>query len=300
MEVINLLVAFCSTQLYTAHATAYPGAHPFTEVLMKPPFNGCVLPPALCCISTAAQCNYELVLRNQNLACCRRSVSAPAVVQVLLHRYMERPLLPARSPLWIPPELPKGSAVMRFVRTAAGADCEAAAMSTTLQCQSPPYLPMLHHNPHAQHAAPCQVSQCRMLLNNAVQRVVWLTLLLPCFAASVMWLPYQAYSLLVRSAAQSSSPLAETSELFLLLLAFHAPVQGDAGANPYLQALRNLQVRLLVLLLCDVTAMSLGRGGHESTAAGKLLPECACHPSNTSRVGHFVLNFAGASAQCNI
>ena len=41
MEVINLLVAFCSTQLYTAHATAYPGAHPFTEVLMKPPFNGC-------------------------------------------------------------------------------------------------------------------------------------------------------------------------------------------------------------------------------------------------------------------
>lgn len=45
MEVINLLVAFCSTQLYTAHATAYPGAHPFTEVLMKPPFNGCVSPP---------------------------------------------------------------------------------------------------------------------------------------------------------------------------------------------------------------------------------------------------------------
>ncbi len=48
MEVINLLVAFCSTQLYTAHATAYPGAHPFTEVLMKPPFDGCVLPPKLC------------------------------------------------------------------------------------------------------------------------------------------------------------------------------------------------------------------------------------------------------------
>ena len=63
-----------------------------------------------------------------------------------------------------------------------------------------------------------------------------------CLAASVLWLPYQAYSLLVRSAAQSSSPLAETSELFLLLLAFHAPVQGDAGANPYLQALRRLQV----------------------------------------------------------
>jgi hypothetical protein len=56
-------------------------------------------------------------------------------------------------------------------------------------------------------------------------------------------LPYQAYSLLVRSAAQSSSPLAETSELLLLLLAFHAPVQGDGGQNRYLQALRHLQVR---------------------------------------------------------
>ena len=71
---------------------------------------------------------------------------------------------------------------------------------------------------------------------------------LMCDAASVLWLPYQAYSLLVRSAAQSSSPLAETSELFLLLLAFHAPAHGDAGTNPsgtnpYLQALRLLQVR---------------------------------------------------------
>jgi len=64
-------------------------------------------------------------------------VSAPAVVQTLLQRYMERPLLPARSPLWIPPELPKGSAVMRFVRTAAGAVHGAAAVSATLQCQSP-------------------------------------------------------------------------------------------------------------------------------------------------------------------
>ena len=41
LEVVNLLVAFCSTQLYTTHATAYPGTHPFTEVLMKPPSSGC-------------------------------------------------------------------------------------------------------------------------------------------------------------------------------------------------------------------------------------------------------------------
>ena len=47
-------------------------------------------------------------------------MSVPAVVQALLQRYAERPPLPARSPLWIPPELPKGGAVMRFVRTAAG------------------------------------------------------------------------------------------------------------------------------------------------------------------------------------
>ena len=47
-------------------------------------------------------------------------MSVPAVVQALLLRYAERPPLPARSPLWIPPELPKGGAVMRFVRTAAG------------------------------------------------------------------------------------------------------------------------------------------------------------------------------------
>ncbi len=89
--------------------------------------------------------------------------------------------------------------------------------------------------------------------------MVQLTPLMPCLAASVLWLPYQAYSLLIRSAAQSSSPLAETSELFLLLLAFHAPVQGDAGANPYLQALRNLQARLLALPLLYITAMAEAR-----------------------------------------
>lgn len=60
--------------------------------------------------------------------------------------------------------------------------------------------------------------------------------------ASVLWLPYQAYSLLVRSAAQSSSPLAEISELLLLLLAFHSPAQGAAVANPFSRALQQLQV----------------------------------------------------------
>lgn len=35
LELLHLLIAFCSTQLYTVHATAYEGAHPFTEVLMR-------------------------------------------------------------------------------------------------------------------------------------------------------------------------------------------------------------------------------------------------------------------------
>jgi len=62
-------------------------------------------------------------------------------------------------------------------------------------------------------------------------------------AASVMWLPYQAYSLLIRSAAQSSSPLAEISELLLLILAFHTPPQGSPAANPFRRSLQLLQVR---------------------------------------------------------
>ena len=57
---------------------------------------------------------------HENCVVRRSSVLVPAVIQALLLRYAERPPLPARSPLWIPPELPKGGAVMRFVRTAAG------------------------------------------------------------------------------------------------------------------------------------------------------------------------------------
>ena len=58
-------------------------------------------------------------------------MSAAAVVQKLLLRYAERPPLPARSPLWIPPESPKGGAVMRFVRTAAGEDLSTCSAAIT-------------------------------------------------------------------------------------------------------------------------------------------------------------------------
>lgn len=68
--------------------------------------------------------------------------------------------------------------------------------------------------------------------------------LTPCPAASVLWLPYQAYTLLLRparppppagegsgagagagAAAPSGSPLGDSALLLLLVLLFHAPPQ---------------------------------------------------------------------------
>jgi hypothetical protein len=63
-----------------------------------------------------------------------------------------------------------------------------------------------------------------------------------CAAASVLWLPYTAYTLLVRSSAASSSPLADTGEMLLLLLVCHAPAAGLLPPNPFRAALQTLQV----------------------------------------------------------
>lgn len=63
-------------------------------------------------------------------------------------------------------------------------------------------------------------------------------------AASVLWLPYTAYTLLVRSSAASSSPLADTGEVLLLMLACHAPAAALLPPNPFRQALQRLQVLL--------------------------------------------------------
>lgn len=80
-------------------------------------------------------------------------------------------------------------------------------------------------------------------------------------AASVLWLPYQAYTLLLRpvrsasadgeagaagaagaaSDVASASPLGDTSLLLLLALVFHAPPQDAPFGNPYRQALGRLQ-----------------------------------------------------------
>jgi hypothetical protein len=61
-------------------------------------------------------------------------------------------------------------------------------------------------------------------------------------AASVLWLPYTAYTLLVRSSAASSSPLADTGEMLLLMLVCHAPAAGLLPPNPFRAALQTLQV----------------------------------------------------------
>jgi hypothetical protein len=65
---------------------------------------------------------------------------------------------------------------------------------------------------------------------------------LPVTAASVLWLPYTAFTLLVRSSAASGSPLADTGEMLLLMLACHAPAAGLLPPNPFRAALQTLQV----------------------------------------------------------
>ncbi|KAL4436991.1 hypothetical protein ABPG75_004130, partial [Micractinium tetrahymenae] len=71
--------------------------------------------------------------------------------------------------------------------------------------------------------------------------------------ASVLWLPYQAYPLLLRparpsasgdanaAAAPSNSPLGDSALLLLLVLLFHAPPQDAPFGNPYRQSLARLQ-----------------------------------------------------------
>jgi hypothetical protein len=73
-------------------------------------------------------------------------------------------------------------------------------------------------------------------------------------AASVLWLPYQAYTLLLRparpatadasggaAAAPSNSPLGDSALLLLLALLFHAPPPDASFGNPYRQSLQRMQ-----------------------------------------------------------
>jgi len=111
-----------------------------------------------------------------------------------------------------------------------------------------------------------------------------LRLTVPCPAhpaASVLWLPYTAYTLLVRSSAASSSPLADTGETLLLMLACHAPAPGLLPLNHFRQALQRLQVGFS-LCFYGVFLISFGSGCftwlHSWKPAAAQLPcSRACH-----------------------
>lgn len=58
----------------------------------------------------------------------------------------------------------------------------------------------------------------------------------------MLWLPYHAFTLLLRSSAAGTSPLADTGLLLLLLLACHSPAAGQLPPNAFRAALQSLQV----------------------------------------------------------
>ena len=61
----------------------------------------------------------------------------------------------------------------------------------------------------------------------------------------MLWLPYQAYTLLIRprnpSQSHPDSPLGDASLLLLLALVFHAPPLEASYGNPFRQSLQRLQ-----------------------------------------------------------
>ena len=189
----------------------------------------------------------------------QQQAAAPAVVETLLRHYSERPPLPARAPLYVahsPTEDGSGggSTVIRFVRTAAGA---AGCFWHTLTCSIPEEA--LWQNRQGSIRSMCTLLCGRhpgliLILQNHVQPTDGVAA--ACAAASVLWLPYTAFTLLVRSSTASSSPLADTGEMLLLMLACHAPAAGLLPPNPFRAALQTLQVpqhcrrRHRVLLWC--------------------------------------------------
>lgn len=190
----------------------------------------------------------------------QQAAASPAVVQTLLQQYYERPPLPARAPLYVAPSPTEGggggSTVIRFVRTAAGAEVDRIYTAFPF-----PRGTGLHTNEHVEAAgwahldcgiclAACRGEHTSVVSTPAPSCCLsprtahWLSRLpFRCRAASVLWLPYTAFTLLVRSSAASSSPLADTGEALLLMLACHAPAAGLLPPNPFRSALQQLQVR---------------------------------------------------------
>ena len=84
-------------------------------------------------------------------------------------------------------------------------------------------------------------------------------------AASVLWLPYQAITFLVRSGGSAllpESPLGDSSRLLALVLLHHAPPVEAGLPNPFRIALQQLQVRMHLGALDEPVDMVLT---HESS-----------------------------------
>lgn len=78
-----------------------------------------------------------------------------------------------------------------------------------------------------------------------VPPVRWLSNMLSAPAASVLMLPYTAFTFLVRSGGPQplpGSPLGDASRLLLLVLLHHAPPLEIGISNPFRAALQQLQV----------------------------------------------------------
>jgi hypothetical protein len=194
----------------------------------------------------------------------QQPAAAPAVVQALLRFYSERPPLPARAPLYVATSPTEGgggggSTVIRFVRTAAGEKTASGTLSGSVPEEALRHrqsTALLDSTYTAVQWASC-AHRARKVLQ-AVDRVA-----VACAAASVLWLPYTAFTLLVRSSAASGSPLADTGEVLLLMLACHAPAAGLLPPNPFRAALQTLQVpqrcstRPSMALTCPLVATAL-------------------------------------------
>ena len=99
-----------------------------------------------------------------------------------------------------------------------------------------PSCPLLRQPPASMHPYRSDVSRCA---------VSWALLGCGVSAASVLWLPYQAITFLVRSGGSSQlpdSPLGDASRLLALVMLHHAPPVEAGVPNPFRQALQQLQV----------------------------------------------------------
>lgn len=96
------------------------------------------------------------------------------------------------------------------------------------------------------HAGGMSAQAARCSSRNCVGTLI---IMLACGGAvSVLWLPYQAITFLVRSGNTQlpDSPLGDTSLLLALVLLHHAPPAETGSPNPFRHSLQRLQVSCLL------------------------------------------------------